>query len=46
MRTKRTKNCFLYVKFDTKVEKKGPLGVDCIKKGVIGCRIVVKKGVY
>ena len=35
-----------YVKFDTKVEKRGSLGVDWIKKGDIGCRIGVKKGVY
>ena len=46
MRAKRAKICNFYVKFDTKVEKRGSLGVDWIKKGVIGCRIGVKKGVY
>ena len=44
MRAKRAKICNFYVKFDTKVEKKGSLGVDWITKGVIGCRIGVKKG--
>ena len=40
------KNCNFHVKFDTKVEKRGSLGVDWIKKGVIGCRIGIKKEVY
>ena len=44
MRAKRAKICNFNVKFDTKVEKRGSLGVDSIKKGVIGCRIGVKKG--
>ena len=44
MRAKRAKICNFYIKFDTKVEKRGSLGVDWIKKGVVGCRIDVKKG--
>ena len=35
-----------YVKFDTKVEKRGSLGVDWMKNGVIGCRVGIKRGVY
>ena len=33
MRVKRTNICNLYVKIDTKVGKKGSLGVDLRKKG-------------
>ena len=35
-----------FVKFDTKVVKRGSLGVDWEKRGVIGCNIGVKRGVY
>ena len=46
MYEKRAKICNLYVKFDITVEKRGSLGVDWEKKGVIGCKISIKNGVY
>ena len=40
MRAKCEKNVKFYA-----VEKRGSLGVDCIKNGVSGCKICEKKGV-